>query len=172
MSVYNWYVEIWFRETWRFSSTLSTTFTSPVCAVISLIAHYLVAYTDKVPTMVWRISISMCKYACSDMSNACVLSAISSNDTKVPTIQWRTCLDIYVQFNMQVHVCCGANDVAPLYRLSNAVSLLSIFIPALKRIGRHFDKIFVTGCTETESCHFDNFQCSQWRKFQKLTFLL
>ena len=26
----------------------------------------------------------------------------------------------------------------------------------------HFDEIFITGCTG--SCHFDNFQCSQWRK--------
>ena len=32
-------------------------------------------------------------------------------------------------------------------------------------IGRHFDAIFVTGCTE--SCHNDNFQCSQWRKFHQ-----
>ena len=27
----------------------------------------------------------------------------------------------------------------------------------------HFDDIFFTGCTE--SCHFDNFRCSQWRNF-------
>ena len=26
----------------------------------------------------------------------------------------------------------------------------------------HFDEIFITGCTG--SCHFDNFQCSQWWK--------
>ena len=32
----------------------------------------------------------------------------------------------------------------------------------LKRKWRHFDEIFITGCTG--SCHFDNFQCSQWRK--------
>ena len=30
---------------------------------------------------------------------------------------------------------------------------------------RHFDEIFVTGCTG--SCHFDNFQCSQWWKFHQ-----
>ena len=29
----------------------------------------------------------------------------------------------------------------------------------------HFDEIFVTGCTE--SCHFDNFRCSQWWKFHQ-----
>ena len=33
---------------------------------------------------------------------------------------------------------------------------------ALKRKCRHFDKIFVTGCTER--CQNDNVQCSQWRK--------
>ena len=30
---------------------------------------------------------------------------------------------------------------------------------------RHFDEIFITGCTA--SCHFDNFQCSQWWKFHQ-----
>ena len=29
----------------------------------------------------------------------------------------------------------------------------------------HFDAIFITGCTG--SCHFDNFQCSQWWKFHR-----
>ena len=29
----------------------------------------------------------------------------------------------------------------------------------------HFDEILVTGCTA--SCHFDNFRCSQWRKFHQ-----
>ena len=28
-----------------------------------------------------------------------------------------------------------------------------------------FDEIFITGCTE--SCHFDNFQCSQWWRFRQ-----
>ena len=36
---------------------------------------------------------------------------------------------------------------------------------ALKRKCRHFDKILITGCTG--SCHFDNFQCSQWWKFHQ-----
>ena len=36
---------------------------------------------------------------------------------------------------------------------------------ALKRKFRHFDSIFITGCTR--SCHFDNFLCSQWRKFRQ-----
>ena len=30
---------------------------------------------------------------------------------------------------------------------------------------RHFDEILITGCTG--SCHFDNFQCSQWWKFHQ-----
>ena len=35
----------------------------------------------------------------------------------------------------------------------------------LKQKCRHFDEILITGCTE--SCHFDNFQCSQWLKFRQ-----
>ena len=35
----------------------------------------------------------------------------------------------------------------------------------LKRKCRHFDEILITGCTG--SCHFDNFQCSQWWKFHR-----
>ena len=35
----------------------------------------------------------------------------------------------------------------------------------LKRKCRRFDEIFITGCTE--SCHFDNFQCSQWWRFRQ-----
>ena len=35
----------------------------------------------------------------------------------------------------------------------------------LKRKCRHFDEIFITGCTE--SCQNDNFQCSQWWKFHQ-----
>ena len=34
---------------------------------------------------------------------------------------------------------------------------------SLNRKCRHFDEISITGCTE--SCHFDNFRCSQWWKF-------
>ena len=37
--------------------------------------------------------------------------------------------------------------------------------PSLKRKCRHFDEIFITGCTG--SCHFDNSQCSQWWKFHQ-----
>ena len=37
--------------------------------------------------------------------------------------------------------------------------------PTLKRKCRHFDEIFITGCSE--SCHFDNFQYSQWWKFHQ-----
>ena len=39
------------------------------------------------------------------------------------------------------------------------------YLPSLKRKCRHFDEILITGCTG--SCHFDNFQCSQWRKFHQ-----
>ena len=35
----------------------------------------------------------------------------------------------------------------------------------LKRKCRHFDEIFITGCTG--SCQNDNFQCSQWWKFRQ-----
>ena len=35
----------------------------------------------------------------------------------------------------------------------------------LKRKCSHFDEIFITGCTE--SCHFDNFRCSQWWRFRQ-----
>ena len=38
-------------------------------------------------------------------------------------------------------------------------------IDSLKRKCRHFDEIFITGCTG--SCQFDNFQCSQWWKFHQ-----
>ena len=35
----------------------------------------------------------------------------------------------------------------------------------LKRKCHHFDESFITGCTE--SCHFDNFRCSQWWRFHQ-----
>ena len=38
-------------------------------------------------------------------------------------------------------------------------------LQSLKRKCRHFDEILITGCTG--SCHFDNFQCSQWWKFHQ-----
>ena len=38
-------------------------------------------------------------------------------------------------------------------------------LSTLKRKCRHFDEILITGCTG--SCHFDNFQCSQWWKFHQ-----
>ena len=43
---------------------------------------------------------------------------------------------------------------------------ISWVISVLKRKYHHFDEIYVTGCTE--SCHFDNFQCSQWWKFHQM----
>ena len=42
-------------------------------------------------------------------------------------------------------------------------SYLQYSMIALKRKSNHFDEIFIAGCTG--SCHFDNFQCSQWWKF-------
>ena len=36
---------------------------------------------------------------------------------------------------------------------------------SMKRKCRHFDEIFVTGCTG--SCHFDNFQWGQWWTFHQ-----
>ena len=36
---------------------------------------------------------------------------------------------------------------------------------SLKQKCRHFDEIFITGCTE--SCQNDNFRCSQWLKFHQ-----
>ena len=39
------------------------------------------------------------------------------------------------------------------------------YTPSLKRKCCHFDEILITDCTE--SCHFDNFRCSQWLKFRQ-----
>ena len=42
----------------------------------------------------------------------------------------------------------------------------AIILPGLlKRKCCHFEEISVTGCAG--SCHFDNFRCSQWRKFRQ-----
>ena len=43
--------------------------------------------------------------------------------------------------------------------------MLSMSMASLRWKCCHFDEIFVTGCIE--SCHFDNFQCSQWQKFHQ-----
>ena len=40
-------------------------------------------------------------------------------------------------------------------------SAATLLTQSLKQICCHFNEIFVTG--STASCHFDNFQCSQWR---------
>ena len=48
----------------------------------------------------------------------------------------------------------------------NDVSLLFGYkCCTLKRKCCHFDEILITDCTE--SCHFDNFRCSQWWKFRQ-----
>ena len=49
------------------------------------------------------------------------------------------------------------------YHLKTTAKLCVCF--TLKRKCRHFDEILITGCTG--SCHFDNFQCSQWWKFHQ-----
>ena len=43
--------------------------------------------------------------------------------------------------------------------------ILQFLRTSLKRKCRRFDEILITGCTG--SCHFDNFQCSQWWKFHQ-----
>ena len=53
------------------------------------------------------------------------------------------------------------NSLVPqLYTLNDSTG-----IAALKQKCRHFVEIFITGCTG--SCHFDNFQCSQWWTFHQ-----
>ena len=52
------------------------------------------------------------------------------------------------------------NDALP-----NDVIGPSSSMTTLKQKCRHFDEILITGCTG--SCHFDNFQCSQWWKFRQ-----
>ena len=53
-------------------------------------------------------------------------------------------------------------EISPLYKAADPQFSLS---KSLKRKCRHFDEIWITGCTG--SCHFDNFQCSQWWKFHQ-----
>ena len=55
---------------------------------------------------------------------------------------------------------CGAGLLA---NLDKWVTVKPVY--PLKRKCRHFDEILITGCTG--SCHFDNFQCSQWWKFHQ-----
>ena len=60
----------------------------------------------------------------------------------------------------------SGNDLAPNIHLSlTHIWVTSLQWVTLKRKCRHFDEIFITGCTG--SCHFDNFQCSQWWKFHQ-----
>ena len=51
------------------------------------------------------------------------------------------------------------SKIKPLFPEANELKQ----VYSLKRKCRHFDEIFITGCTG--SCHVDNFQCSQWWKF-------
>ena len=44
-------------------------------------------------------------------------------------------------------------------------SFSALLALTLKHKCRHFDEIFITGCTE--SCQNDNFRCSQWLKFHQ-----
>ena len=56
-----------------------------------------------------------------------------------------------------VHICMEFPLVCEVEILGHPTSL--------KRKCCHFDEILITDCTE--SCHFDNFRCSQWWKFRQ-----
>ena len=57
-------------------------------------------------------------------------------------------------------------EMAAILSRPQCVNMISWSITStLKRKCRHFDEIFITGCTG--SCHFDDFQCSQWWKFHQ-----
>ena len=51
------------------------------------------------------------------------------------------------------------------FRIIVQFIIVLINTTALKRKCHNFDEIFIIGCTG--SCHFDNFQCSQWWKFHQ-----
>ena len=54
----------------------------------------------------------------------------------------------------------------PIYlEKAGALDCSIFFRETLKQKCRHFDEIFITGCTE--SCQNDNFRCSQWLKFHQ-----
>ena len=57
------------------------------------------------------------------------------------------------------------NSLAPSDAMWRQRSESTLSRTTLKRKCRHFDEILITGCTG--SCHFDNFQCSQWWKFHQ-----
>ena len=58
---------------------------------------------------------------------------------------------------------CG--DIRACHRDIRVVRYNSLAGVTLKRKCRHFDEIFVTGCTGR--CHFDNVQCCPWLKFRQ-----
>ena len=71
-----------------------------------------------------------------------------------------------------------SSDLLPEFRLLSLLSSKTFicishyhqktaagFTLSLKQKCRHFDEIFITGCTE--SCQNDNFRCSQWLKFHQ-----
>ena len=62
-----------------------------------------------------------------------------------------------VSFDTELKCCWFLKLNLNLLRLSDAYTL--------KWKCHHVDKIFITGCTG--SCQNDNFQCSQWRKFDQ-----
>ena len=51
--------------------------------------------------------------------------------------------------------------------ITNIISapIIGTLTHPLKQKCCHFDEILITDCTE--SCHFDNFRCSQWLKFRQ-----
>ena len=92
---------------------------------------------------------------------------------KTLSSEWRPFDLGFNQLNLQEPVMyvyktqiCSANCCSPSVACwcngkSKAISRYN----ALKQKCRHFDEIFITGCTE--SCQNDNFRCSQWLKFHQ-----
>ena len=70
----------------------------------------------------------------------------------------------YNKTNCNSVLCTSQLFCSPLWQ--NSIVFQSHLYPtSLKQKCRHFDEIFITGCTG--SCHFDNFQCSQWWTFHQ-----
>ena len=69
--------------------------------------------------------------------------------------------------------CYVVTDITVWFNAIIAIQLQNVMLymlwrggdTTLKRKCHHFDESFITGCTE--SCHFDNFRCSQWWRFHQ-----
>ena len=66
---------------------------------------------------------------------------------------------LYPDVRGRVHIPHWDRDQVQMKDWSPHQTIRTCPAPQLKRKCCHFDEIFVTGCTE--SCHLDNFQCSQ-----------